>query len=175
MAMHRPEIVAAQAPRRLLVLRLPAEIPQGDAYPERLAALVATLRDQHVAAEVIDLPFPMNDFRCLQQDLCYWEAARLLLTPGRIPVAAPLRDVLAPYLDVGREAYTAARRRQQSYRAQFDALAGTCDAILLPAATGAAPRSLTDTGDAVMSRFWTALHVPAISVPFWRSSDGMPL
>jgi len=27
----------------------------------------------------------------------------------------------------------------------------------------------------VMSRFWTALHVPAITVPKWRSAEGMPL
>jgi Asp-tRNA(Asn)/Glu-tRNA(Gln) amidotransferase A subunit family amidase len=26
-----------------------------------------------------------------------------------------------------------------------------------------------------MSRFWTALQVPAFSVPLWRSADGMPL
>ncbi len=26
-----------------------------------------------------------------------------------------------------------------------------------------------------MNRFWTALHVPAITVPLWRDVDGMPL
>ena len=48
------------------------------------------------------------------------------------------------------------------------------DAVLLPAATGVAPPR-ANTGDAVMSRFWTALHVPALSVPFWRGDDGLPL
>jgi Asp-tRNA(Asn)/Glu-tRNA(Gln) amidotransferase A subunit family amidase len=44
----------------------------------------------------------------------------------------------------------------------------------MPAATGAAP-AREDTGDAVMSRFWTALHVPAMAVPFWSSRAGRPL
>jgi amidase len=34
---------------------------------------------------------------------------------------------------------------------------------------------ITSTGDAVMNRIWTALHVPAITVPFWHSADGLPL
>ena len=54
-------------------------------------------------------------------------------------------------------------------------LAAACDAVLLPAATGVAPATLADTGNAVMSRFWTALHVPAISVPIWHSAEGLPL
>jgi Asp-tRNA(Asn)/Glu-tRNA(Gln) amidotransferase A subunit family amidase len=26
-----------------------------------------------------------------------------------------------------------------------------------------------------MSRFWTALHVPAVTVPLWRDRERMPL
>jgi Asp-tRNA(Asn)/Glu-tRNA(Gln) amidotransferase A subunit family amidase len=26
-----------------------------------------------------------------------------------------------------------------------------------------------------MSRFWTALHVPALAVPQWRDAGGLPL
>jgi Asp-tRNA(Asn)/Glu-tRNA(Gln) amidotransferase A subunit family amidase len=37
--------------------------------------------------------------------------------------------------------------------------------VLLPAATGTAPRGLTTTGDSRMNRVWTALGVPAISIP----------
>jgi len=70
--------------------------------------------------------------------------------------------------------YAAARRRRQTCQAAFDALVAGYDAVLLPAATGAAPPA-ESTGDAVMNRIWTALHVPAITVPFWRSAEGMPL
>lgn len=37
--------------------------------------------------------------------------------------------------------------------------------VILPAATGPAPRGLTTTGDSSLNRVWTALGVPAISIP----------
>jgi Asp-tRNA(Asn)/Glu-tRNA(Gln) amidotransferase A subunit family amidase len=175
MALNRAEIVEPRQPRRVLAMRLPDEIPQGDGYPERLAALVASLRAAGIDVETINLPFPVADFRRLQQELCYWEAARLLLAPQRMRLAPQLQSLLGPYLDSDMADYGAARRRRQAYQAQFDALAAGCDAVLLPAATGVAPLSLADTGDAVMSRFWTALHVPAITVPLWRAVEGLPL
>jgi amidase len=168
------EIVAPRPPRRVLRMRLPAEIPQTDGYPERIDALTASIREAGVAVTAIDLPFPIDDFRGLQQELCYWEAARILLGAGGSHLVPELRSLLAPYLDVDLAHYAAARRRRQAYQAEFEALAASYDAVLLPAATGIAP-PLASTGDAVLSRFWTALHVPAITVPMWRSAEGMPL
>src|SRR5262249_37862608 len=78
------------------------------------------------------------------------------------------------YLERDCNFYAAARRRQQSYQARFAMLIDGFDAVMLPAATGAAPL-LSETGDAVMSRFWTALHVPAITVPFWETAERLPL
>ena len=169
-----PEILTARRPERVLVLRLPLDVPQQDLYPERLAVLAESLKAQGVAVETVDLPFPLEDFRGLQQMLCYWEAARLLLSPGPVRPVPELEALLAPYLAMGLAPYAAARRRRQCYQEQFAALVADCDAALLPAATGAAPE-FSDTGDAIMNRFWTALHVPAISVPFWRNTQGLPL
>jgi len=174
MVLPQAEVVAARRPRRVLVPRLPAELPQEDSYPERLAALVAALRGDGIVIDTIELPFQAADFLGLQQEICYWEAARLLLAPGRMGLLPELVALLGPYLDGDMTRYAAARRRRQTCQAAFDALAAEYDAVLLPAATGAAP-PMTTTGDAVMNRIWTALHVPAITVPFWRSADGMPL
>jgi amidase len=170
----RAQIVAPRRPRRVLRACLPAEIPQGDGYRERIDALLDALREAGVTVTETDLPFPLEDFRGLQQELCYWEAARILLAPGGSGLVPELRSLLSPYLDVDLSAYAAARRRRQAYQARFEALAAGYDAVLSPAATGSAP-ALADTGDAVMSRFWTALHLPAISVPMWRSAESMPL
>ena len=41
----------------------------------------------------------------------------------------------------------------------------TTPVILVPAATGPAPKGLTSTGDSRMNRAWTALGTPAISLP----------
>lgn len=174
MVLPRAEVLTARRPVRVLVPRLPAELPQEDSYPERLAALSAGLRGDGITVETVALPMLAADFLGLQQDICYWEAARILLVPGRMGLLPELVALLGPYLECDITRYAAARRRRQSYQAQFDALAAGYDAVLLPAATGAAP-PMTNTGDAVMNRIWTALHVPAITVPFWRSADGMPL
>jgi Asp-tRNA(Asn)/Glu-tRNA(Gln) amidotransferase A subunit family amidase len=168
------EIVPARRPRRVLFLRLPPEVLQSKDYPDRLAALAASLAASGVAVEAIDLPFPLADFRELQKELCYWEAARLLLMPGKRRLAPELETLLAPCLERDLAVYSAARRRRAAYQARFAALAAEFDALLLPSATGTAP-ALGDTGDAVMNRFWTALHVPTISVPLWTGDDGLPL
>jgi amidase len=174
MVLPRAEVLSARRPARVLVPRLPVELVLGDGYPDRLAALVAALRLNGIAVETVELPFRAADFLGLQQEICYWEAARLLLASGRMWLLPELVALLGPYLDSDMTRYAAARRRRQICQAAFDALAAEYDAVLLPAATGAAP-PVTNTGDAVMNRIWTALHVPAITVPFWRSADGMPL
>lgn len=174
MTASRPEILSPRRPTRVLRLRLPPEIPRTDGYSARAEALVESLRQAGVAVTTMDLPFPLEDFRGLQQALCYWEAARILLAPGGQHLVPELRALLGPYLAVDLSVYADARRRRQAYQARFEALATGYDAVLVPAATGIAP-PIASTGDAVMSRFWTALHVPAITVPIWRSPEGMPL
>jgi len=174
LAMAAPEVLPAAPPRRLLLLRLPAELPQGDDYPARIERLARALESEGIAVERRDLPFPLADFRGLQQALCYWEAARIVLSSTTIRPIPELRALLEPYLARDLDFYAAARRRRQAHQAEFDRLMADFDAALLPAATGVAPPAPA-TGDAVMSRFWTALHVPAISVPIWRGEAGLPL
>ena len=49
------------------------------------------------------------------------------------------------------------------------------DAILTPAATGAAPKGLSSTGDPVFCTLWTLCGMPAISLPLLQSANGLPL
>jgi Asp-tRNA(Asn)/Glu-tRNA(Gln) amidotransferase A subunit family amidase len=49
------------------------------------------------------------------------------------------------------------------------------DAILTPAATGAAPRGLSSTGDPVFCTLWTLCGMPAISLPLLQSASGLPI
>lgn len=170
MILPHPETVEARKPLRLLMLRLPVACD----YAARLEALAESLRSDAIAVDAIDLPFPERDFCDLQKEICYWEAARILLSSGRVSAVPELESLLAPYRTSDIANYAAAIRRRQLYQQQFDNLTAQYDAVLLPAATGAAP-PMADTGDAVMSRFWTALHVPAVTIPLWRARDGLPL
>lgn len=174
MIMPEPELVAARRPARLVVLRLPADLPLTDDYATRLEALATALRADGIEVDCVELPFPVDDFRNLQKEICYWEAARIFQVPSRVRPIPELEAQLAPYRAADDRAYAAARHRSQEARERFALLARDCDAVLLPAATGAAPL-WADTGDALMNRFWTALHVPVISVPAWRNAAGLPL
>jgi Asp-tRNA(Asn)/Glu-tRNA(Gln) amidotransferase A subunit family amidase len=174
MILGSAEVAAARPPRRLLMLRLPSEVPHTDGYRERMSELAAWLRREGVDVTAIDLPFALDDFMSLQQKLCYWEAARVLRVPGPVRPVAQLQALLAPYGDMDIARYQSARARRQACQGEFAALAAGYDAVLTPAATGAAP-GVGETGDAIMSRFWTALHVPAMAVPMWSTQEGLPL
>jgi Asp-tRNA(Asn)/Glu-tRNA(Gln) amidotransferase A subunit family amidase len=168
MLLRAPEIIVPQAPARLCILDIPGHTCSG------LTHLAERLNDAGMETERLPLPVPWRDFTDLPKDICYWEAARLLLSQKAIPIAPLLQELLEPYLQRDIDFYTTALQRRAQYQANFDALAGKYDAIVLPAALGAAP-PYHDTGDAVMNRFWTALHVPATSVPLWRSQMGLPI
>ncbi|HEY1269482.1 MAG TPA: amidase [Candidatus Binatia bacterium] len=49
------------------------------------------------------------------------------------------------------------------------------DAILTPAAPGAAPRGLDTTGDPSFCTLWTYCGMPAISLPLLQAANGLPI
>ncbi|MDP2606940.1 MAG: amidase [Deltaproteobacteria bacterium] len=49
------------------------------------------------------------------------------------------------------------------------------DAILTPAAPGAAPKGLASTGDPSFCTLWTLCGMPCISLPFLQSTNGLPI
>jgi Asp-tRNA(Asn)/Glu-tRNA(Gln) amidotransferase A subunit family amidase len=49
------------------------------------------------------------------------------------------------------------------------------DAILTPAALGAAPIGLTSTGDPCFCTLWTLCGMPAISLPLLQNENGLPI
>ena len=50
-----------------------------------------------------------------------------------------------------------------------------CDAILCPAAPGAAPEGLAATGSAVFNGLWTFCGTPAVTVPILTAANGLPM
>ncbi len=49
------------------------------------------------------------------------------------------------------------------------------DALLVPSVPGEAPLTLDSTGEATFNAIWTALHVPAITLPAGKGSAGLPV
>jgi Asp-tRNA(Asn)/Glu-tRNA(Gln) amidotransferase A subunit family amidase len=51
----------------------------------------------------------------------------------------------------------------------------SADVLLVPSVTGEAPQGLTSTGNPIMNRIWTALHGPAITLPWGMGPAGLPI
>ena len=57
----------------------------------------------------------------------------------------------------------------------LDDVFGDFDVLLVPSAPGEAPHGLKSTGEATFNRMWTALHVPAVTVPAFTGPAGLPI
>lgn len=80
------------------------------------------------------------------------------------------RSMAMPVID-----YLVARDRIPHVAAAFDEYFDRFDAILTPAALGAAPRGLASTGDPIMQTVWSFAGLPALSMPLLQLSGGLPL
>ncbi|HEY6820584.1 MAG TPA: amidase [Burkholderiales bacterium] len=94
------------------------------------------------------------------------------------------RDKLSPQLrglmERGREArvvdYDRALRGTAKIVESLDELfTERYDAILTPAAPGAAPKGLSATGDPAFCTLWTLCGMPAVSLPLLQAENGLPM
>jgi Asp-tRNA(Asn)/Glu-tRNA(Gln) amidotransferase A subunit family amidase len=85
-----------------------------------------------------------------------------------------MADLVRKGLEMPVARYDEAKRFIAECRTKMTELYKATPVVLVPAATGPAPRGLTTTGDPEMNAPWTALGTPAISIPMPVGS-GLPL
>ncbi|WP_284752076.1 amidase [Arthrobacter sp. efr-133-R2A-120] len=90
-------------------------------------------------------------------------------------LSVPLAELLTTGATTPEADYVAALYRVADARTSVEAALDQFDAILGPAALGAAPAGIEATGTPVLSRPWQALGLPVITIPGLRDSGGMPL
>ncbi|MDR5781259.1 amidase [Caballeronia sp. LZ065] len=73
------------------------------------------------------------------------------------------------------ETYQQARRLVERCRLQLDATFAGYDVFQIPAAAGEAPVGLSSTGNAAFCTTWSAVHVPALSLPLCKGPHGLPV
>lgn len=73
------------------------------------------------------------------------------------------------------QAYVEARDVIERCRAFMGQLLHEYDVVLTAPATGEAPVGFATTGSSKPALIWTTMHLPAISVPAFKGSDGMPV
>nr|WP_168512157.1 amidase [Streptomyces sp. S1D4-11]QIY98891.1 amidase [Streptomyces sp. S1D4-11] len=144
------------------------------------AALVRSVEDAVAnGAVLVDVDWPALTPRLVEAHVTVmaYEAARMLAEESTHPdrLSAPLNELLAYGRSIGTGDYEHARSVARRERSTVLALLGDVDAVLGPAAPGAAPKGLTATGSPVLSRPWQLLGLPALTVPGHRDVRGMPL
>jgi Asp-tRNA(Asn)/Glu-tRNA(Gln) amidotransferase A subunit family amidase len=86
-----------------------------------------------------------------------------------------LGELLDGAANITTDAYDDARRIAKRARRAFAEIMTTVDAILTPAAPGAAPAGLGSTGAATFNRLWTLVGAPCVNVPSCANSQNLPL
>lgn len=90
-------------------------------------------------------------------------------------LSVPLAELLTAGAETPEHDYEVAREAIAAGKRKVLAMLEPFDAILGPAALGAAPAGIEATGSPVLSRPWQALGLPVVTIPGFRDSQGMPL
>jgi Asp-tRNA(Asn)/Glu-tRNA(Gln) amidotransferase A subunit family amidase len=149
---------------RIVRLRVTAEEPMQRAIDDA----VSRLRAAGVQVDELDPPAAWSDLLNAALVINRYEGARTHADRYRqfgdrlgSRLAALIREGLA----VSETEYEGARGTVERARADITALFWEYPAILTPAAAGPPPQGLESTGDPSHNAPWTALGVPAITIP----------
>ncbi|MCB2102830.1 MAG: amidase, partial [Rhodobacterales bacterium] len=140
----------------------------------------AAARLAAAGAEVVDrpAPAPFDNLVPVQSLIMAWEAARDLaherLAHGT-RVSQSVRDLFHQARDIPARAHDDACRIRDAAVADLERLFDGADFLLAPSATGEAPRREDGTGNPDLSRAWTLLGLPSLTLPLGPGAGGLPL
>ena len=164
--------------RTLTVVPWPIGFPLEPEMAEAFAALTDRLAAAGFTIERIGLPPTFQKLAAATRTVMTYEGARTHEQPFR-EHGSKIGEKLATLVENGL-AIDDARHREANHvietaRADFAERTRQGAVWLTPSAPGPAPEGLGSTGDPVCNRPFTALGVPAISLPFARTPKGLPL
>jgi Asp-tRNA(Asn)/Glu-tRNA(Gln) amidotransferase A subunit family amidase len=124
------------------------------------------------------LPAPFDAMAQAHSVINDYEAYRALsheirTAPDKISVS--LQPRLPRWATCTFEAYVEAQQTGADCRRLLRDIVRDYDVLLVPSAPGEAPLGLGSTGEATFNRTWTALHVPAITLPGYHGPQGLPV
>ena len=157
----------------------------GALEPEMLelhARAIETLASHGVRVQTAGSEFIGTDAKQAWVDwhrqLMAYEAAQTLAfeyNDRRDEVSPSLRALIEEGLKVSGEEYLAVKSRRDRALAHLIHLAADYDVVLAPAAPGAAPKGLEETGRPDQSRPWQLFGMPQVTLPGGFSQVGLPL
>ncbi|MDA0784794.1 MAG: amidase [Proteobacteria bacterium] len=140
----------------------------------------AAARLAQAGAAVRDVTLPEHFARLEEVRIlinCY-ERSRHMLNEWRDhrdALSDRFRTVMQAGLDAPYDDYVAAMRLTEACRQQSDGLFDDLDVLLAPCVDGEAPVGLEDGGNPRFAGFWTAIRLPAVSLPTHTGPSGMPV
>jgi Asp-tRNA(Asn)/Glu-tRNA(Gln) amidotransferase A subunit family amidase len=146
----------------------PDPIPQVEApMNEAFQAALVTLRRGGVKLQPVDIAGLLAALHEAANTVEFYEGARVHQQRYEQfgTKLAHMGELVRQGLTIPTERYDAARRRIAEARTRIAGIYKATPVILVPAATGPAPRGLALTGDSRMNSPWTALGTPAITIP----------
>jgi amidase len=172
------EAPAAATVRRVLVCRA----PRWSQLAAEASAAVESALDVFGAAgaTVQELVLPA-DFEALvevQKTVQAFEGARALayeVSAHQERLSPELLEMFAGALKTSFEHFLDCLRTAASWRSRFDELVAEADCIVTASALGEAPQGLEATGDPLLNRIWTLLHMPAVTLPCGTGPQGLPV
>ncbi|MBS0320180.1 MAG: amidase [Proteobacteria bacterium] len=173
-----PATVPREKPPRIALL---PRFPWTTIQPEmeaRLDAVASRLRLAGAEIVAVSLPDALNAAPDIHKTIVLHEGASNLEAVqrrARAQLSARLNDALDAGRAIDGDAYRAAlASRRVMIAAALDWMQHY-DAVLSPAAPGAAPAGLGSTGDPACCTLWSLLDAPAIALPMGRDGAGLPL
>ena len=152
--------------------RVPAEDPMQHA----LSAAVERLRARGVTVDEIDAPDGWDRLQSAARTINQYEGARsqrARFEEFGDRIGSKLADLVRAGLRLPQSEYDDARAHVDHMKVEVSSIFWDYPLILTPTAAGPAPAGLATTGDPSHNAPWTALGVPAISVPL--PVEGAPL
>jgi Asp-tRNA(Asn)/Glu-tRNA(Gln) amidotransferase A subunit family amidase len=176
----RPPFAATAArepplPPRLAFVRSPVWEQAEPVTREAFAELVEALGEASAEVEIGSAFERAIDFQGVIMDVEMAHNLHRDYEQGGDKLSAQLRSLIER--GRGRLAvdYTRAVAAIGPLNGALDDVFNEYDAIVTPAAPGAAPRGLDSTGNPIFCSIWTYLGTPAITLPLMQDEDGMPL
>jgi Asp-tRNA(Asn)/Glu-tRNA(Gln) amidotransferase A subunit family amidase len=172
-----PEVARLErAPRLAALPHYPWNVLEPEATAQFETALDA-LRAAGARVDTIALPEAFAEAKRIQRTIMMYEAARRwhgMQDTHRAELSAVLNEALDEGRAIADDAYRAALAARAALAERAHDLFERHDAIVTPPAPGAAPHTLTATGDPSFCTLWSLIGAPAIAVPSGWSRAGLP-
>jgi Asp-tRNA(Asn)/Glu-tRNA(Gln) amidotransferase A subunit family amidase len=139
---------------------------------------IALLRRSGAAVEDADFPASFADVLDAHMTILVYEMARAMAFEyfnHRSSLSEKLQALLDRGFAVPYRDYQHARASLVARRIEADAHLTRYDMLLTPSASGEPPVGINTPSDMLFQRFWTALHLPLVSIPGFKGVTGLPV